>query len=57
MGLPAARAAESGECHGLSNVAGRLRTLYGGDASVQLAAREGGGARVTVRFPKAESPA
>jgi two-component system LytT family sensor kinase len=39
------------ECHGLTNVAGRLHTLYRDRASVRLEAREGGGARVTVRIP------
>jgi len=52
MGPPAAPAGGSDECHGLSNVAGRLRTLYGAEASVKLAARAGGGACVTVRIPK-----
>jgi len=39
------------ECHGLTNVAARLHTLYRDRASVKLEAREGGGARVTVRIP------
>jgi len=55
MGPPAAPAAESNECHGLSNVAGRLRSVYGGEASVELAPRQGGGACVTVRIPKADA--
>ncbi|MEO8370282.1 MAG: histidine kinase [Candidatus Solibacter sp.] len=52
MGPPASPAAEPDQCHGLRNVAGRLRTLYGGAAAVELAARPGGGACVTVRIPK-----
>src|ERR1035437_2720286 len=51
MGPQSVPAAEPNECHGLTNVAGRLRTLYRDRASVKLAARQGGGACVTVRIP------
>lgn len=37
---------------GLANIAERLRTLYRDRASVTLEAREGGGARATVRIPR-----
>jgi two-component system LytT family sensor kinase len=50
MGLSSVPAATD-ECHGLTNVAARLRTLYRDRASLRLEAREGGGARVTVRIP------
>jgi two-component system LytT family sensor kinase len=50
MGLSNASAATD-DCHGLTNVAARLRTLYQDRASVKLEAREGGGACVTVRIP------
>jgi two-component system LytT family sensor kinase len=36
---------------GLANISDRLRTLYGERASVNLEAREGGGAVATVRIP------
>ena len=48
---PSSVPAATDECHGLTNVAARLRTLYRDRASVRLEAREGGGARVTVRIP------
>ena len=51
MGPPSIPAAAPNECHGLTNVAVRLRTLYGDRASVKLEAREGGGTCVTVRIP------
>ena len=54
MGPQSAAAVAPGECHGLTNVAARLSTLYGDAASVNLAAREGGGARVTLRIPRGE---
>ena len=54
MGLQSVPAAVPNECHGLINVAGRLRTLYGARASVTLDARQGGGACVTVRIPRGE---
>jgi two-component system LytT family sensor kinase len=54
MGPKFIPAATPDECHGLANVAGRLRTLYGKRASVTLDAREAGGACVTVRFPRSE---
>ena len=41
MGPPSIPAAAPNECHGLTNVAGRLRTLYGDRASVKLEARDG----------------
>jgi two-component system LytT family sensor kinase len=50
MGLSSVPA-PADECHGLTNVAARLQTLYRDRASVKLEAREGGGARVTVRIP------
>ncbi|MCX6627738.1 MAG: histidine kinase, partial [Candidatus Solibacter sp.] len=56
MGPQAAPAAAPNQCHGLTNVAGRLRTLYRDRASVQLGARAGGGACVTVRIPLGEVP-
>jgi two-component system, LytTR family, sensor kinase len=54
MGPQSAPAAATAECHGLTNVAGRLRTLYRDRASVKLEQREEGGACVTVRIPRAE---
>lgn len=54
MGPQSAAAAAPGECHGLTNVAGRLRTLYRDRASVNLEVREGGGACVTLRIPRRE---
>ena len=54
MGPQSAAAAAPGECHGLTNVAGRLSTLYRDRASVNLEAREGGGACVTLRIPRRE---
>jgi two-component system LytT family sensor kinase len=54
MGPRSAAAAPAGECHGLTNVAARLRTLYRDRASVNLEAREGGGACVTLRIPRGE---
>ena len=56
MGPPATPPADSDDRHGLRNVAARLRSLYGDDASVEMAARPGGGACVTVRIPKMETP-
>jgi two-component system LytT family sensor kinase len=50
MGPPSVPAAAD-DCHGLTNVSARLRTLYQDRASVRLEAREGGGACVTVRIP------
>ena len=50
MGLSSVPA-PADECHGLTNVAARLHTLYRDRASVKLEAREGGGACVTVRIP------
>ena len=55
MGPQSVPAAAPDECHGLTNVAGRLRTLYRDRASVTLEAREGGGACVTVRIPRGGS--
>ena len=54
MGPQSAPAAATAECHGLTNVAGRLRTLYRDRASVNLEAREAGGACVTLRIPRGE---
>ena len=48
---PSNAPAATHDCHGLTNVAARLRTLYQDRASVKLEAREGGGACVTVRIP------
>jgi two-component system LytT family sensor kinase len=48
---PSNAPAATDECHGLTNVAARLHTLYRDRASVKLEAREEGGARVTVRIP------
>jgi sensor histidine kinase YesM len=55
MGPRSAAAPAAGECHGLTNVAARLRTLYRDRASVNLEAREGGGACVTLRIPRGEN--
>jgi sensor histidine kinase YesM len=54
MGPQPGAAAVTEECHGLSNVAERLRTLYRDRASVNLEARQGGGACVTLRIPRGE---
>jgi two-component system LytT family sensor kinase len=54
MGLQSATTPPPEECHGLSNVAARLHTLYGDGASVKLEARKGGGACVTLRIPRGE---
>jgi two-component system, LytTR family, sensor kinase len=54
MGPQSVPTAAPDKCHGLTNVAGRLRTLYGDRASVRLDARAGGGACVTVRIPRGE---
>jgi two-component system LytT family sensor kinase len=48
---PSNASAATDDCHGLTNVSARLRTLYRDRASVKLEAREGGGACVTVRIP------
>jgi len=37
--------------HGLTNVESRLAHMYGDASSFSIAAREGGGTRVTLRFP------
>jgi two-component system LytT family sensor kinase len=55
MGLRPASAVAPNECHGLTNVAARLRTLYGDRSSVKLEPREGGGASVTLRIPYGEA--
>lgn len=55
MGPQSPPANAANECHGLTNVAARLRTLYRGRASVTLAARVEGGACVTLRFPRGEA--
>jgi two-component system LytT family sensor kinase len=54
MGLRSGPAGEPNECHGLTNVAARLRALYGDSASVKLDPRERGGASVTLRIPVGE---
>ena len=55
MGLRPASTAAPNECHGLKNVAARLRTLYGDHSSIKLEPREGGGATVTLRIPYGEA--
>jgi two-component system, LytTR family, sensor kinase len=55
MGPPSGPISAADECHGLANVAGRLRTLYGDRASVTLDARPGGGACVTLWLPRGEA--
>jgi two-component system, LytTR family, sensor kinase len=55
MGPQRVSAAAPNQCHGLTNVAARLRTLYGDGASVKLDARQAGGACVTVRIPLGEA--
>jgi len=58
MGPPPALAeSDLDSGHGLQNVAARLHSVYGESASIVLAAREGGGASVMVRLPKAGSAA
>ena len=41
---------------GLTNVAERLRALYGERAGLKFEPREGGGTRVTLRIPRGEQP-
>jgi two-component system LytT family sensor kinase len=55
VGLRSGPAGEPNECHGLTNVAARLRTLYGDRSSVKLDPRTGGGASVTLRIPVGEA--
>ena len=55
VGPPSIAIPAENESHGLANVAGRLRTLYGDRASLTLDARPGGGARVTMSLPRGEA--
>jgi two-component system LytT family sensor kinase len=48
---PSSAPSTADNCHGLTNVTARLRTLYQDRASVKLEPRDGGGACVTVRIP------
>ena len=55
-GLPDSRAQSGGTGVGLTNTRARLEQLYGGNYTLELVNRPGGGAQVRVRFPFSPAP-